>query len=86
MAAHGGFRRVEFLSDGEIRVTPLLLDPERLEALNALHGHDGSFLLIKGEEVTDRFDGKPVHVNGLDVAERFRNLPYVCEFTGEISG
>jgi hypoxanthine phosphoribosyltransferase len=22
---------------------------------------------------------------GLDVAERFRNLPYVCEFTGEIS-
>jgi hypoxanthine phosphoribosyltransferase len=23
---------------------------------------------------------------GLDVAERFRNLPYVCEFTGEISG
>ncbi len=41
-----------------------------IEALNALHGHDGSFLLIKGEEVTDRFDGKPVHVNGLDVAER----------------
>ena len=26
--------------------------------------------MIKGEEVTDRFDGKPVHVNGLDVAER----------------
>jgi hypoxanthine phosphoribosyltransferase len=23
---------------------------------------------------------------GLDVAERFRNLPYVCEFTGELSG
>ena len=23
---------------------------------------------------------------GLDVAERFRNLPYVCEFTGEIGG
>ena len=41
-----------------------------IETLSALHGHDGSFLLIKGEEVTDRFDGKPVHVNGLDVAER----------------
>jgi hypothetical protein len=41
-----------------------------VEALNALHGKDGSFLLIKGEEVTDRFDGKQVHVNGLDVGER----------------
>jgi D-glycero-alpha-D-manno-heptose-7-phosphate kinase len=35
MAAHGGFQRVEFLSDGEIRVTPLTLHPDRLEALNA---------------------------------------------------
>jgi hypothetical protein len=41
-----------------------------VEALNALEGRDGTFLLIKGEEVTDRFDGKPVHVNGLNVAER----------------
>ena len=41
-----------------------------IEALNALQGRDESFLLIKGEEVTDRFDGRPIHVNGLDVAER----------------
>ena len=41
-----------------------------VEALNAANGKDGTFLLIKGEEVTDRFEGKPVHVNGLDVAEK----------------
>jgi hypothetical protein len=41
-----------------------------VDALNALHGKDSRFLLIKGEEVTDRFDGKPIHVNGLDVAEK----------------
>jgi len=35
MAAHGGCQRIEFLSDGEIRVTPLTLHPERLEALNS---------------------------------------------------
>jgi hypothetical protein len=40
------------------------------DALNALHGKDGRFLLIKGEEVTDRFGDKPVHINGLDVSER----------------
>jgi hypothetical protein len=41
-----------------------------VDALNALAGADSGFLLIKGEEVTDQFGGKPVHVNGLDVAER----------------
>jgi hypothetical protein len=41
-----------------------------VESLNALHGADGKFLLIKGEEVTDRFETKPVHVNGLDIAEK----------------
>jgi D-glycero-alpha-D-manno-heptose-7-phosphate kinase len=35
MAAHGGCQRVEFLSDGEIRMTPLTLHRERLDALNA---------------------------------------------------
>jgi hypothetical protein len=40
-----------------------------VDALNALAGADSKFLLIKGEEVTDRFDGKPIHVNGLDIAE-----------------
>jgi hypothetical protein len=41
-----------------------------VDALQALHGKDSGFLLIKGEEVTDRFEGKPVHINGLDVAEK----------------
>jgi hypothetical protein len=35
--------------------------------LNAIHGADGKFLLIPGEEVTDRFEKKPLHVNGLNV-------------------
>jgi hypothetical protein len=41
-----------------------------VDALSALRGKDANFLLIRGEEVSDRFNGKPVHVNGLDVAER----------------
>ena len=35
MAAHGGCHRVEFLSHGEIRMTPLTLRRERLDALNS---------------------------------------------------
>jgi D-glycero-alpha-D-manno-heptose-7-phosphate kinase len=35
MAAHGGCQRVEFLPDGEIRVIPLTLHPDRLEDLNS---------------------------------------------------
>ena len=38
-----------------------------VDALNALHGADQKFLVVKGEEVTDRFGEKPIHVNGLDV-------------------
>jgi len=38
------------------------------DGLNALHGADQRFLVIKGEEVTDRLGDKPLHVNGLDVA------------------
>lgn len=37
------------------------------EGLNALLGADERFLIIPGEEVTDRVDGKPLHVNGLAV-------------------
>lgn len=40
-----------------------------VDGLNALHGADEQFLVIKGEEVTDRFDKKPVHINGLDPSE-----------------
>lgn len=38
-----------------------------VDGLNALHGADGKFLVIKGEEVTDDFNRKPIHINGLDV-------------------
>jgi predicted metal-dependent phosphoesterase TrpH len=40
-----------------------------VDGLNALHAADEKFLVIKGEEVSDRAGGKPIHVNGLDVAE-----------------
>lgn len=37
-----------------------------VEALNALHGLDERFLVIRGEEVTDRFADKHIHVNALN--------------------
>ena len=40
------------------------------DALNALHGADDKFLVMKGEEVTDRFGGKPLHINGLDMSRK----------------
>src|SRR5687768_6894987 len=39
-----------------------------VDGLNALHGADDKFQVIKGVEVTDRFGDKPIHVNGLDPA------------------
>src|SRR5688572_20943006 len=39
-----------------------------IEALNALHGADQKFLVVRGEEVTDQFGEKPLHVNGLDLS------------------
>jgi hypothetical protein len=41
-----------------------------VDTLNALHGADEQFLVVKGEEVSDPFNGKPLHINGLDVSER----------------
>jgi hypothetical protein len=41
-----------------------------VDALNALHGADDQFLVMKGEEVTDRFGEKPLHINGFDVARQ----------------
>lgn len=41
-----------------------------VDGLNALHGADGKFIVIKGEEVTDKFGRKPIHVNGLDVSRK----------------
>jgi hypothetical protein len=37
-----------------------------VEGLNALHGADEKFLVIRGEEVTSSLGDKPLHVNGLD--------------------
>ncbi len=41
-----------------------------VDGLNALHGADEQFLLIRGEEITDRFGDKPIHINGLGLSEK----------------
>src|SRR5262245_27666851 len=46
-----------------------------VEGLNALHGADRKFLVIRGEEVSDTIEGKPIHVNGLDLE---RVVPPQC--------
>lgn len=38
-----------------------------VDGLNALHGADEKFLVIRGEEVTDRFEKREIHINGLNV-------------------
>ena len=38
-----------------------------VDGLNAVHGADEKFLVVRGEEITDRFGDKPIHVNGLAV-------------------
>ena len=41
-----------------------------VDGLNALHGADGKFLVVKGEEVTELLEDKSLHINGLDVAHQ----------------
>lgn len=41
-----------------------------VDGLNALHAADEKFIVIKGEEVSDVFAGKPIHVNGLNVSRK----------------
>lgn len=41
-----------------------------VQALNALHGADEQFLVLRGEEVSDRYGDKPLHVNGLNLSRR----------------
>jgi hypothetical protein len=38
-----------------------------VDGLNAVVGADERFLVVRGEEVTDRFGAKPIHINGLGV-------------------
>ena len=42
----------------------------RVEGLNALHGLDEKFLVVRGEEVTSAFGDSSIHVNGLDVSRQ----------------
>ena len=39
-----------------------------VDALNALHGASDRFVVIPGEEVTDRFGSSAIHVNGLNLS------------------
>ena len=43
-----------------------------IDGLNAPHGADDLFLVIKGEEVTDRVGDKPLHINGLGLTRPVR--------------
>ncbi len=40
-----------------------------VDGLNALFAAPGKFLVLQGEEVTDRFEGAPVHLIGVGVRE-----------------
>jgi hypothetical protein len=61
-----------------------------VDGLNALHGANEKFLVIKGEEVTSSFQSKSVHVNGLDVSslvEPTRNATsLVATIQGNVDG
>jgi hypothetical protein len=37
--------------------------------LNDLHGKVGTFIVIAGQEITDSFDKKPYHINGLGISK-----------------
>jgi hypothetical protein len=41
-----------------------------IAALNEQYAVPGTFTLIEGEEVTSSFEGRPIHVNGIDTRER----------------
>jgi hypothetical protein len=41
-----------------------------IDGVNALFGADQQFLVVKGEELTDRAGTLPLHINGLDVARQ----------------
>jgi hypothetical protein len=38
-----------------------------VDGLNAVHGADSKFLVIRGEEISDKFGEKPLHINGMDL-------------------
>lgn len=50
------------LSDHNVRTS--------VQALNSTYAVAGRFMLIPGEEVTSAFEGKAIHVNGIDTQRR----------------
>lgn len=40
-----------------------------IEGLNAVFGAANKFIVIKGEEVSDKFQEKPIHLNGLNIKQ-----------------
>jgi len=40
-----------------------------VDGLNAVHGAEEQFIVIRGEEVSDGFGGKPIHINGLNLQQ-----------------
>jgi hypothetical protein len=41
----------------------------KTDGLNALHAAEEQFIVIRGEEISDVFEKKPIHVNGLNVEQ-----------------
>jgi hypothetical protein len=56
-----------------------------VEGLNAAQGAPGKFLVVRGEEVTGSVDGKPIHVNGLEVS-RPVEPPRASSVVGMVQG
>src|SRR5688500_4476438 len=53
-----------------------------IDGLNALHGADERFLVVRGEEVSSKAGELPIHVNGLDVARRVE--PHIGTSVAEV--
>jgi hypothetical protein len=53
-----------------------------VDGLNALHGADERFLVVRGEEVSSQAGDKPIHVNGLDVKQRVE--PHLGTSVGDV--
>jgi hypothetical protein len=57
-----------------------------VDGLNAVHGANEKFLVIKGEEVTSSFQSKAVHVNGLDVSTQIEPTRNAASILDTIQG
>ena len=57
-----------------------------VDGLNAVHGANEQFLVIKGEEVTSSFQKRAVHVNGLDVSAQIEPTRNAASIVATIQG